>query len=186
MREVVPRILRAASLVAVAVTIPLWIGSLRLDPEDELERQRVLRKARVDLWSRPLTEGRCAISSAIFGAGRARLVRAGKDGTVHFVVLEGSPRKVPMNPLYQGDWLRANFGSAETVTLGTYRSSEMALTRAGQLCPPRLRCLPGRPGCEGGPGATPLELFTGLSASRPPFAWEGARPVPWPDTPARP
>lgn len=184
MPEVVQRILRAVSLIAVAVTVPLWLAQIRLEPETELEQQRAIRKARADIWNNPLSEGRCAIATATFGGGRARLVRVERDGTIHFAVLDTSPRKVPMNALYQGDWLRAHFGNAETVTLGTYRSAEMALARAGQLCPPQLRCLPGRPGCENAATASPLELFTGLSASRPPFSWEGTHPAPWPeDTP---
>lgn len=179
MRDLAVRVLAALSVAAVAVTVPLWIAGLRHPPETESDRQRAIRKARLDIWNKPLSEGRCAIASATFGGGRARLVRAEKDGTVYFAVLEGSPRKVPMNALYQGDWLRAQFGTAETVTLGIYRSPELALSRASQLCPPRLRCLPGRPGCEATPHATPLEIFTGLSATRPLSSWEGARPTDW-------
>lgn len=182
MREFAVRAFTALSVAAVAVTLPLWIAGLRHPPETEFEQQRAIRKARLDLWNKPLSEGRCAIASATFGGGQARLVRTEKDGTVYFAVLEGSPRKVPMNALYQGDWLRAKFGTNETATLGVYRSPELALARASQLCPPRLRCLPGRPGCEATPRATPLEIFTGLSTGRP-HAWEGARPADWP-TPA--
>ncbi|RTL63195.1 MAG: hypothetical protein EKK41_23760 [Hyphomicrobiales bacterium] len=181
MPEAVRRYLVALSMVAVAVTLPLWLGQLRRPAEDELEQQRAIRKARMEIWNKPLSEGRCVITSATFGGGQARLVRAEKDGIVFYAVLEGSPRKVPMNALYQSDWLRGHFGNAETATLAIYRSPEMALARASQLCPPKLRCLPGRPGCEAAGTPDPLQLFTGMSASRPAFSWEGTRPSAWPE-----
>ncbi len=182
MLDVFRRYLVLLSGLAVAVTVPLWLQDIKKVPKDELESRQAIRKARLALWNKPLTDGRCAIATAYFGPGFARLVRADKDGTAHYAVLEGGSRKVPMNALYQGDWLRARFGAAETVTLATFKSSAAALARASQLCPPRLRCLPGRPGCDATPPLDALPAMTGLPAASHLVPWEGARPVTWPST----
>jgi hypothetical protein len=97
---------------------------------------------------------------ANFGGGQARLVRAEMAGIVHFAVIENARRNTPMNALHQGDWLREKYGEAPTTTLGRFGSTKEALTRAGLLCPPARRCLPGRPGCEAiGAPRNPLDAF---------------------------
>lgn len=160
MHPVVRKALIVASIPVVAVSAVLWASSVWQTRRDEGEIVREARKARFKLWNMPLEAGRCAISGADFGGGRARLVRAEKDGTIHFAVLESTQRSDPLAAMQQSDWLKAQFGTAETTTLGTFASKQAALARAGQLCPPKLRCLPGRPGCkEHPPLPSPFEMF---------------------------
>lgn len=162
MHPVLRKALLAASIPVVAVSAVLWASSVWQTRRDEGEIVREVRKARFKLWNTPLDAGRCAISVANFGGGKARLVRAEKDGTIHFAVVESAQRTNPLSALQQGDWLKAQFGTAETTTLGTFISKEAALARAGQLCPPKLRCLPGRPGCKEHPSLpSPFEMFSG-------------------------
>lgn len=137
-----------STLVLVAATVGLWVHTALQAARHESGGARQSRKADFEKWNKPLSEGRCAIAVARFGGGRARLVRVETDGTIHFAVVESAVRNGPMNPLHQGDWLRSKYGAAPTTTLGTYSSTQAALNRAGQLCPPALRCLPGRPGCD--------------------------------------
>lgn len=138
-------------------------------PEDAAQQAR---RANFEKWNKPLVEGRCAISVARFGGSRARLVRVETGGTVHFAVVESPVRNGPMNPLYQGDWLLSKYGAAPTTTLGTYGSTQAALNRAGQLCPPSLRCLPGRPGCDQTAALpNPLDLFAPPAAPHLPPTW---------------
>ena len=155
-----PWLLGLACVGAVAATVGLWIRDRRDADRAREEGSIVVRRSKADVWSRPLTEGRCAITVAHFGGSRARLVRAERDGVIHFAVIESVPRGNPMNTLYQGDWLRSKFGTAETYTIGTFGSARAAAAKASQLCPPALRCLPERPGCETHPKlGNPLEQF---------------------------
>ena len=155
------RPLLLASVLAVAATGFLWAreaGTARTRADADA---RKTRKPDFERWNKPLGEGRCAIDIARFGGSRARLVRVEKNGTVHFAVIEMAARASPLGALQQGDWLQAKFGSAQTFTLGHFGSTAAALVRAGQLCPPALRCLPGRPGCGelATPPSDPLQLF---------------------------
>lgn len=140
--------LLVVSILVVIATVGLWVRSAFLAPRHSRDSTDNRYKADFERWNKPLVEGRCAIAVARFGGSRARLVRVETSGTVHFAVVESTVRNGPMNPLYQGDWLRSKYGAAPTTTLGTYGSAQAALNRAGQLCPPALRCLPGRPGCD--------------------------------------
>lgn len=145
------------SLAAVALTV-LLRGPQAMAPDQD-EAGRKLRQARLQLWNTPLSTGRCVIEVASFGGGKARLFRAEKDGTVHYAVVETAPRNSLLQP--ERDWLRVQFGTREAALLGAFRSKEAAMGRAGWLCPPRLRCLPGRPGCTAGSDlASPFETFT--------------------------
>lgn len=149
------------SLCAVAATVALWVHAWAEAARRAEADARQARRPDFEKWNRPLGEGRCAIAVARFGGMRARLVRVETGGTVHFAVIESAPRNTPLNALQQGDWLRARYGAAPTTTLGTFGSTTAALNRAGLLCPPALRCLPGRPGCEEvvARPMSPLDLF---------------------------
>lgn len=149
------------SLVAVAATAALWARDASNARARAEADARNARKPDFERWNKPLGEGRCAIDVARFGGTRARLVRVESNGTIHFAVIEMAARTSPLGTLQQGDWLRGKFGAAPTVTLGHFGSTTAALNRAGQLCPPALRCLPGRPGCEevAVKSSDPLEMF---------------------------
>lgn len=152
----------ALSLAAVAVTGLLWAHDAKnARARVEADASYSSRKPDFERWNRPLGEGRCAIDVARFGGTRARLVRVESNGTIHFAVIEMAARPSPLGALQQGDWLLGKFGTAPTVTLGHFGSTAAALNRASHLCPPALRCLPGRPGCEdvAAKPADPLELF---------------------------
>lgn len=150
----------ALSVPLVAVTGVLWARSILTPLPEESDVALAARRARMKIWTTPLSDGRCAISVASFGGVRARLVRGERDGTVHFAVVETPKRPTPLDILHQGDWLKLKFGEAPTTTLGTYGSTAAALARAGKLCPPRLRCLPGRPGCRDQPALpNPLHMY---------------------------
>lgn len=154
-------VLLLASILVVAVTSAVWIAASNETARRAQERATQSRAPDFQKWNKPLAEGRCAISIARFGGTRVRLVRVETEGTVHYAVIESIARNTPMNGLHQGDWLRSKYGAAPTVTLGTYGSTQAALNRAGQLCPPALRCLPGRPGCAeiAAPTPSPFDLF---------------------------
>jgi len=153
-------LLVAVSMPAVAMTAVLWVRGLQAPAVDDGDIARAARRERLKIWNTPLDEGRCAISVAPFGGVRARLVRAEHEGTIHFAVIETPPRPTPLDALRQGDWLKMKFGASVTTTLGTYASAAAALARADRLCPPRLRCLPGRPGCQDHPVLpSPLQMY---------------------------
>jgi hypothetical protein len=153
-------LLVAVSVLVVAVTSVLWARSVLAPTRDGDEASTAARRARFKIWNTPLEAGRCAISVAQFGGLRARLVRAEHAGTIHFAVIETPPRPTPLDVLRQGDWLKLKFGDAETTTLGTYGSTKAAMARASRLCPARLRCLPGRPGCADHPVLpNPLQMY---------------------------
>lgn len=158
----------AASVPLVAITAVLWASGLRSPAAEEAEIVRRAQRERLKIWSTPLEDGRCAISVATFGGTRARLVRAEHNGTIHFAVIEAPLKPTPLDILRQGDWLKAKFGVTQTATLGTYATKAAALSTAGRLCPPRLRCLPGRPGCEETPLLpNPMQMY-GPSLMQPP------------------
>lgn len=153
-------ILIAASIPIVSVTCILWARTVLSPHRDDGDAARAARRERLKIWNTPLEAGRCAISVAHFGGVRARLVRAEHDGTIHFAVVETPPRPTPLDILRQGDWLKLKFSDAETTTLGTFGSTKAALSRASRLCPPRLRCLPGRPGCGAHPTLpNPMDMY---------------------------
>lgn len=160
MRARLRALLVAVSVPVVAITAVLWARQILAPVQDDGDVARAARRERLKTWNTPLEAGRCAISVARFGGVRARLVRAEADGTIHFAVIETAPRPTPLDVLRQGDWLKLKFGPAPTTTLGTYGSTAAALARAGRLCPPRLRCLPGRPGCGAHPALpSPLQMY---------------------------
>lgn len=149
----------SASLAAVVLTVLAMLFAHDEGRLDADEAARRLLQARLKLWNTPLADGRCAIKVASFGGGRTQLIRAEKDGTIHFAVVEVPTRASLLRP--EIDWLKLQFGTAETALLGAFRSKDAALRRAGLLCPPKLRCLPGRPGCPSEPTvASPVEMFT--------------------------
>lgn len=141
-------LLVAATGLLAAITVGKWISDARSPAHGEEAVARRARQERFKIWNTPLSEGRCAITTVTFGGTRARLVRVAHEGTIHFAVIEAPLKPTPLDVLRQGDWLRAQFGLAETATLGTFGTRAAALSTAGKLCPPRLRCLPGRPGCD--------------------------------------
>lgn len=150
----------SASVPVVAITAVLWVSQVLAPVQDDGAVARAARRERLKIWNTPLDEGRCAISIAQFSGVRARLVRAEHEGTIHFAVIETPPRPTPLDVLRQGDWLKLKFGATPTTTLGTYGSTAAALSRASRLCPPRLRCLPGRPGCAEHPALpSPLQMY---------------------------
>lgn len=160
MRDRLRPVLIIATIPLVAITSLLWLRALMTPVRDDGEVARAARRERLKIWNTPLAEGRCAISVAAFGGVRARLVRAERDGTIHFAVIESPPRPTPLDVLRQGDWLKLQFGASPTTTIGTYGSTAAALARAGRLCPARLRCLPGRPGCDMHPALpSPLDMY---------------------------
>ena len=106
---------------------------------------------------------RCAINHARFGGQRAQMFKVTKDGVANYVVLEVSTKRDPLMRFIRNDWLRMAYGeSAERVWLGSFGSSDAALARAAELCPPSLRCLPGDAGCAvEARHATPARIFSG-------------------------
>jgi hypothetical protein len=157
-------ILILPALAAAALLVLTGAHALRLraaagppDPVPKRQRSTAVQPP-ADI---AVSEGRCRIRQAHFGGSRARLVRADKDGVVDFAVIDFLPRGNPMTANYQGDWLMATYGAAETTTLGYFGSARAALVRAAQLCPPPFRCWPGRAGCGEERALSPAELFTG-------------------------
>ena len=168
MRYVSRTLLVVVSVALVLLTAAAWTRSQRDPVRLAEDKARADHRQRLKIWNTPLDEGRCAISTASFGGTRARLVRGERDGTIVFAVIEAPARADPLEVLRQGDWLRSKFGAAPTTTLGSFSSKAAALSRAGQLCPPRLRCLPGRPGCSDTPAIpSPMEMY---GSPLPPFA----------------
>jgi hypothetical protein len=108
-------------------------------------------------------EGRCAINHARFGGRRAQMYKVIKDGVANYVVMEVGSKRDPLMRFIRNDWLRTAYGeNAERVWLGGFASSEEALARAAELCPPPLRCLPGDEDCAAeARHATPAQVFSG-------------------------
>lgn len=111
----------------------------------------------------PAVNGRCAINHARFGGQRAQMYKVTRDGVANYVVMEVGSRRDPLMRFIRNDWLRMAYGEgAERVWLGSFGSSDAALAKAAQLCPPPLRCLPGDADCAVEPRhATPTEIFSG-------------------------
>ena len=107
--------------------------------------------------------GRCAINHARFGGQRAQMYRVNKNGIANYVVMEVGSRRDPLMRFIRNDWLRVAYGEgAQRVWLGGFSSSEEALAKAAELCPPPRRCLPGDAGCaEEERHATPAQIFSG-------------------------
>jgi hypothetical protein len=107
--------------------------------------------------------GRCAINHARFGGQHAQLFKVTKDGVANYVVMEVTTKRDPLMRFIRNDWLRMAYGEvAPRVWLGSFASSEAALARAAELCPPLLRCFPGDDGCAvEARHATPAEIFSG-------------------------
>jgi hypothetical protein len=108
-------------------------------------------------------EDRCAINHARFGGQRAQMYKVMKDGVANYVVMEVGSKRDPLMRFIRNDWLRTAYGeTAERVWLGGFSSSEDALARAAELCPPSLRCLPGDEDCAAeARHATPAHVFSG-------------------------
>lgn len=155
-----PLVVSAIAAAALLVLTGAHLLSVRAaaGPSDAVPK-RPGRAAVPSPSDTPVSEGRCAIRQAHFGGSRARLVRTRKDGVVHYAVIEFLPRGNPMTANYQGDWLRATYGAAETTTLGYFGSARAALVRAAKLCPPPFRCWPGRAGCGEERALSPVEQF---------------------------
>jgi hypothetical protein len=107
--------------------------------------------------------GRCAINHARFGGPHAQMFKVTKDGVANYVVMEVTTKRDPLMRFVRNDWLRMAYGEeAPRIWLGSFGSSEAALTRAAELCPPSLRCFPGDEGCAvEARQATPAEIFSG-------------------------
>jgi hypothetical protein len=107
--------------------------------------------------------GRCAINHARFGGQRAQMFKVTKDGVANYVVMEVGSRRDPLMRFIRNDWLRMAYGeAAQRIWLGSFSSTDAALARAAELCPPSLRCLPGDAGCAvEARHATPAQIFSG-------------------------
>jgi len=91
---------------------------------------------------------RCAINHARFGGRTAQLYKVVKDGMANYVVMEIGSRRDPLMRFIRNDWLRMAYGeAAQRVWLGSFSSSDAALAKAAELCPPPMRCLPGDEDC---------------------------------------
>ena len=95
----------------------------------------------------------CAIYHARFGGLRARLIKVRRGEVVNYVVIE-MPRRDPMMPSVQRNWLRGAYGEAEPAHIAEFTSIDAALAKAVLLCPADMRCRHGEPDC--GPDLRPF------------------------------
>jgi hypothetical protein len=155
------RPLSIAALVAAALVVLTGVhASSHRAPKVEDAPPRV-RQPAVDEAATP-PGSRCAINHARFGGRRAQMYKVTKNGVANYVVMEIGSRRDPLMRFIRNDWLRMAYGQgAQRVWLGSFSSSEAAVAKAAELCPPPMRCLPGDEGCAvEARHETPAEVFS--------------------------
>jgi hypothetical protein len=153
---------RALSLAAVTVAgFVLITGAHAMRHRTVAEEPVRSKPSPVDTTE--AAAARCAINHARFGGQRAQMFKVTKDGVANYVVMEMGTKRDPLMRFVRNDWLRTAYGEAAArLWLGDFPSSDAALERAAELCPPTLRCFPGDEGCEAeARHATPAQIFSG-------------------------
>jgi hypothetical protein len=154
------RALSVAALTAAGLVLLTGAFALSRRPA-KLEEPRPTIRVQAD--EAAPAEVRCAINHARFGGPRAQMYKVMRDGVANYVVMDIGSKRDPLMRFISNDWLRTAYGeTAERVWLGGFSSSEDALARAAELCPPPLRCLPGDEDCAAeARHATPAQVFSG-------------------------
>jgi hypothetical protein len=156
------RVLSVAALAAAGLVLLTGAFAVGRRLAEVEEPRQVSARSAADRAAAP-AEGRCTINHARFGGQRAQMYKVVKDGVANYVVMEVGSKRDPLMRFIRTDWLRTAYGeNAERVWLGGFASSEDALARAAELCPPPLRCLPGDEECAAeARHATPAQVFSG-------------------------